>query len=152
MAKGCGIVARGRRTTYARDRHSGRDDRQGRNSSAQRSWQISADHLVATTLTARRIAIVALSELGADGVDLLDCRGATAWQTVFHLHLHVVLRYRDKDKDRPELPYEPGSFGDDLISPCTPSARSGGIDGSAAWPRSSRRRTMDPAFASRRRS
>jgi histidine triad (HIT) family protein len=69
---------------------------------------ISADDLAATTLAAQRIAKVALSELGADGVNLLNCSGAEAWQTVFHFHLHVIPRYRDKDKDRLELPYEPG--------------------------------------------
>lgn len=42
-------------------------------------------HMVtATTLAAQRIAIVALSEVGADGVNLLNCCGAEAWQTVFH--------------------------------------------------------------------
>ncbi|MEE6282829.1 HIT family protein [Georgenia sunbinii] len=69
--------------------------------------EISADDLVATTLAAQRIAKVALSALGADGVNLLNCCGAEAWQTVFHFHLHVIPRYRDKDKDRLELPFEP---------------------------------------------
>jgi histidine triad (HIT) family protein len=69
---------------------------------------ISADDLAATTLAAQRIAIVALTELGADGVNLLNCCGAEAWQTVFHFHLHVIPRYREKDKDRLKLPFEPG--------------------------------------------
>ncbi|MDQ6641616.1 MAG: HIT domain-containing protein [Actinomycetota bacterium] len=70
--------------------------------------EISTDDLAATTLAAQRIAIVALSELDADGVNLLNCCGAEAWQTVFHFHLHVIPRYSDKDKDRLELPFEPG--------------------------------------------
>ena len=74
--------------------------------------EISADDLAATTLAAQRIAIVALSELGADGVNLLNCSGAAAWQTIFHFHLHVIPRYRDKAKDRLELPYEPGMPSD----------------------------------------
>jgi len=74
--------------------------------------EISADDLTATTLAAQRIAKAALSELGADGVNLLNCSGAEAWQTVFHFHLHVIPRYRDKDKDRLELPFEPGMPAD----------------------------------------
>lgn len=74
--------------------------------------EISADDLAATTLAAQRIAKVTLSELGADGVNLLNCSGAEAWQTVFHFHLHVIPRYRDKNRDRLELPYEPGRPAD----------------------------------------
>ncbi|WP_182523809.1 HIT family protein [Nocardioides dongkuii] len=74
--------------------------------------QIPAEDLTATTLAAQRIAIVALSELGADGVNLLHCSGVAAWQTVFHFHLHVIPRYRDKGKDRLELPFEPGRLAD----------------------------------------
>lgn len=69
---------------------------------------ISADDLAATTLAAQRIAKVTISELGADGINLLNCCGAAAWQTVFHFHLHVIPRYLDKRKDRLELPFEPG--------------------------------------------
>ena len=69
---------------------------------------ISEGDLAATTLAAQRISKVAISELGADGVNLLNCSGAAAWQTVFHFHLHVIPRYRDKGKDRLELPFEPG--------------------------------------------
>src|SRR5699024_4591213 len=60
--------------------------------------EVSADDLAATTLAAQRIAIATLSELGADGVNLLNCCGAEAWQTVFHFHLHVIPRYHDKTK------------------------------------------------------
>lgn len=74
--------------------------------------EIPADDLVATTLAAQRIAEVVLSALGADGVNLLNCSGAEAWQTVFHFHLHVIPRYRDKSKDRLELPFEPGMPAD----------------------------------------
>lgn len=70
--------------------------------------EIPAEDLAATTLTAQRIARVAVSALGADGVNLLNCCGAAAWQTVFHFHLHVIPRYRDRSRDRMELPFEPG--------------------------------------------
>lgn len=69
---------------------------------------IPADDLAATVLAAQRIARAVLSELDADGVNLLQCSGAEAWQTVFHFHLHVIPRYRDRAKDRLELPFEPG--------------------------------------------
>lgn len=81
--------------------------------------EIAADDLAATTLAAQRIAIVVLSKLGADGVNLMNCCGAEAWQSVFHFHLHVIPRYRDKGKDRLKLPFEPGTPADaDAIAQC----------------------------------
>lgn len=70
------------------------------------------DDLVATTLAAQRIARAILTDLGADGVNLLNCSGVEAWQTVFHFHLHVIPRYRDKTRDRLELPFEHGMPAD----------------------------------------
>lgn len=75
-------------------------------------FEIEADDLTAVTLAAQRIAKAAVKELGADGVNLLNCCGADAWQTVFHFHLHVIPRYVDKAKDRLVLPWEPGTPGD----------------------------------------
>lgn len=74
--------------------------------------EISPTDLAAVTLAAQRIAKATVTELGADGVNLLNCCGADAWQTVFHFHLHVIPRYRDKTKDRLELPWTPGVAGD----------------------------------------
>lgn len=74
--------------------------------------EISPDDLTATTLAAQRIAKVALDELGADGVNLLNCCGSEAWQTVFHFHMHVIPRYRDARRDRMQLPFEPGKPAD----------------------------------------
>ena len=73
---------------------------------------IPADDLTATTLAAQWIAKVAVTEFGADGVNLLNCCGAGAWQTVFHFHLHLIPRYADKTKDRLTLPFEPGTPAD----------------------------------------
>jgi histidine triad (HIT) family protein len=73
---------------------------------------IPADDLSAVTLTAQRVARTVISELGADGVNLLNCCGADAWQTVFHFHLHVIPRYVDKERDRLLLPWKPGVAGD----------------------------------------
>lgn len=72
-------------------------------------FDIQADDLSAVTLAARRIAKAAVTELGADGVNLLNCCGAEAWQTVFHFHLHVIPRYVDKTQDRLVRPWAPGA-------------------------------------------
>lgn len=73
---------------------------------------ITASDLAATAVTAQRIARAMRRGMGADGVNLLNCCGATAWQTVFHFHLHVIPRYADRSKDRMELPFEPGRASD----------------------------------------
>ncbi|OLT42148.1 HIT family hydrolase [Saccharomonospora sp. CUA-673] len=72
---------------------------------------IPADDLSATTRTAQRVARALVDELGADGVNLLNCCGADAWQTVFHFHLHVTPRYRDA-RDQLTLPWTPGVAAD----------------------------------------
>lgn len=79
---------------------------------SQDLFEIPAADLSAVTLTAQRIARAAATEFGADGVNLLNCCGAHAWQTVFHFHLHVIPRYADKTKDRLVLPWKPGVQGD----------------------------------------
>ena len=69
---------------------------------------IDADDLAAVTLAAQRVAGLAVERLGADGVNLLTCAGADAWQTVFHFHTHVIPRYAGRpDKDPLVLPWEP---------------------------------------------
>ncbi|KAB1864461.1 HIT family protein [Microbacterium algeriense] len=73
---------------------------------------VPTDDLVATTVLAQRITKVMYSELGADGVNLLNCCGTAGWQTVFHFHLHVIPRYIDRSKDRMELPFTPGAPSD----------------------------------------
>jgi len=71
-------------------------------------FTISAEDLTATTLAARRIAGGVRAAFGAEGVNLLNCSGTAAWQTVFHFHLHVIPRYGDPSRDRMRLPFEPG--------------------------------------------
>ncbi|ORA38177.1 HIT family protein [Mycobacterium aquaticum] len=73
---------------------------------------IPTNDLAAVTLTAQRLAKTVVNELGADGVNLLNCCGAEAWQTVFHFHLHVIPRYTNAAKDRLTLPWTPGVRGD----------------------------------------
>ncbi|MGH2856675.1 MAG: HIT family protein [Solirubrobacteraceae bacterium] len=66
--------------------------------------EIPAEELAATVAAAQRLARVAVQRLGADGVNLLNACGATAWQTVFHFHIHVIPRYAD---DPLRLPWTP---------------------------------------------
>lgn len=75
-------------------------------------FEIEPADLSAVTLAAQRIARAAVPELGASGVNLLNCCGAAAWQTVFHFHLHVIPRYADKARDALRLPWQPGEPGD----------------------------------------
>jgi histidine triad (HIT) family protein len=62
------------------------------------------EDLQATILTAQRMARQVKERLGADGVNLLNCCGADAWQTVFHLHIHVIPRYADDPLKLPWIP------------------------------------------------
>jgi histidine triad (HIT) family protein len=53
-----------------------------------------ADELAAAAAMAQRLAVVAFTDLGADGVNLFQSNGALAFQTIFHFHIHVLPRYR----------------------------------------------------------
>jgi histidine triad (HIT) family protein len=73
--------------------------------------------LAACAATAQRIASRAIDGLGADGVNLLQCTGADAWQTVFHFHLHVVPRHaNDAARDALQLPWIPTPGDPDAIA------------------------------------
>ncbi len=67
-------------------------------------YEIEPEQLVAVTAAAQRQALRVRDRLGADGVNLLNSCGASAWQTVFHFHIHVIPRY----------------VGDPLVLPWTP--------------------------------
>lgn len=69
---------------------------------------ISPEDLAACAHLAREIAARAMDRLGAGGVNLFNCSGADAWQSVFHFHLHVIPRFGDRpDKDSLRLPWNP---------------------------------------------
>lgn len=69
--------------------------------------EIGPDDLAACAHLAQEIAGRAMDRLGADGVNLLNCCGADAWQTVFHFHFHVIPRFRDRpDRDTVRLPWD----------------------------------------------
>ena len=67
--------------------------------------EIEPDDLSAVAVAAQRLARRAKERLGADGVNLLNACGASAWQTVFHFHIHVIPRY---EGDPLRLPWIPG--------------------------------------------
>ena len=67
---------------------------------------IAADDLAACVALAQEVARRAKDRLGADGVNLVNCSGVAAWQTVFHFHVHVVPRYSgEPGKDAIGLPW-----------------------------------------------
>ena len=69
---------------------------------------IAPDDLAACTHLAQEIAGRAKDRLGADGVNVLNCCGADAWQSVFHFHFHVIPRFKDQpDRDSIRLPWDP---------------------------------------------
>jgi histidine triad (HIT) family protein len=71
--------------------------------------EIEAEDLAACVLLAQDIAGRAKNRLGADGVNLLNCCGVDAWQSVFHFHFHVIPRFKDQPaKDSSiRLPWDP---------------------------------------------
>lgn len=90
---------------------------------------ISPEDLAACALTAQRLARRQLDVLGADGVNLLNCTGEAAWQSVFHFHLHVVPRYAgDPGRDGLSLPWVPSPGDPDRIA-ATGRRLQGGADG-----------------------
>jgi histidine triad (HIT) family protein len=66
--------------------------------------EIDPDELAAVTRSAQTVSRRAMERLEADGVNLLNCCGSEAWQTVFHFHLHVVPRYVDDPLQLPWIP------------------------------------------------
>ncbi|MGI9302985.1 MAG: HIT family protein [Gammaproteobacteria bacterium] len=54
------------------------------------------DELISTvTTTAKRIAGAAQATVTPDGVNLVQCNGKGAGQSVFHFHMHVLPRWND---------------------------------------------------------
>jgi histidine triad (HIT) family protein len=66
--------------------------------------EIESGDFAATMAAAQRLAVRAVEALGADGVNLLNCSGEAAWQTVPHFHVHVVPRYSGDPLQLPWLP------------------------------------------------
>jgi histidine triad (HIT) family protein len=73
--------------------------------------EIDSEDLKAVVATAQRVAARARDKLGADGVNLLNSSGASAWQTVSHFHMHVIPRYVGDPLRLPWVP-APGDMDD----------------------------------------
>jgi histidine triad (HIT) family protein len=68
--------------------------------------RVDPEDLLASVMTAQRLARRATERLGAEGVNLINSCGARAWQSVFHFHIHVIPRYAD---DPLRLPWAPAA-------------------------------------------
>ncbi|NNF64797.1 MAG: HIT domain-containing protein [Acidimicrobiia bacterium] len=69
-------------------------------------FDVTAEDLAACVHLAQEVAGRAKERLGADGVNLLNCTGEAAWQSVFHFHIHVIPRYENQPgKDAIGLPW-----------------------------------------------
>jgi histidine triad (HIT) family protein len=73
---------------------------------------VDAEDLKAVALASQRLAVRVKERLQADGVNLINSCGATAWQTVFHFHVHVIPRY---DGDPLRLPWVPAPGDPEVI-------------------------------------
>jgi histidine triad (HIT) family protein len=71
--------------------------------------EIDPEDLAAVAQAAQRLAKVSKETLEADGINLINSCGASAWQTVFHFHLHVIPRYEGDPLRLPWTP-EPGDL------------------------------------------
>ena len=70
-------------------------------------FDITPSDLAAAAHLSQEIARRAEARLDADGVNLLNCTGEAAWQSVFHFHIHVIPRFEDQpEKDAIGLPWE----------------------------------------------
>ena len=58
---------------------------------------IDPEPLAAVATTARRVARAVDAALGPAGMNLMQCNGEAAGQSVFHFHMHVLPRRVDDD-------------------------------------------------------
>ncbi len=69
-----------------------------------------SDAAIATTVkTAKKIAAAIDKTLNPDGLNLLQCNGAAAAQSVFHFHMHVLPR-REGDELKLNWGLNPGDM------------------------------------------
>ena len=62
-----------------------------------RTFSLSPEALAATSCTAQRIARAVNGTLRPAGMNLLQCNGETAAQSVLHFHMHVLPRERNDE-------------------------------------------------------
>lgn len=70
---------------------------------------VSEDAITSTVITAKKIAAAVDKTLNPDGLNLLQCNGPAAAQSVFHFHMHVLPR-RDGDELKLNWGPKPGDM------------------------------------------
>lgn len=65
--------------------------------------------IVATVRSAKKIATAIEKTLDPDGINLVQCNGAAAAQSIFHFHMHVLPR-REGDDLKLNWGLEPGNM------------------------------------------
>lgn len=70
---------------------------------------VSSAAISATVITAKIIAAAIEKTLSPDGINLLQCNGPAAAQSVLHFHMHVLPR-RDGDELKLNWGLEPGDM------------------------------------------
>jgi histidine triad (HIT) family protein len=70
-------------------------------------YEVADEDLEHAVTAAKRLATRMRDNLGAEGVNLLNCCEPAAWQTVFHLHIHVIPRWQDDPLKLPGMPRQP---------------------------------------------
>ena len=58
-------------------------------------YAVSDEALARTTVTAKKVAAALARTLNPDGLNLVQCNGAAAAQSVMHFHVHVLPRVKD---------------------------------------------------------
>lgn len=71
--------------------------------------EVSDAAISSTTITAKRIAAAIEKTLNPDGMNLLQCNGPAAAQSVLHFHMHVLPR-RAGDELKLNWDLEPGDM------------------------------------------
>ena len=58
-------------------------------------YAVSDEALARTSVTAKRVAAALARTLNPDGLNIVQCNGAAAAQSVMHFHMHVLPRVKD---------------------------------------------------------
>ncbi|TNF89470.1 MAG: HIT family protein [Gammaproteobacteria bacterium] len=76
---------------------------------AENVHSVSDDAIAATVITAKKVAAAVNKTLDPQGLNLLQCNGPAAAQSVLHFHMHVLPR-RDGDELKLNWGLEPGDM------------------------------------------
>ncbi|PBP72029.1 HIT family hydrolase [Pseudomonas syringae] len=74
-----------------------------KSSRARNILDVAPEALAQITKAVQKICIAVVDELCPDGVQVLQCNGTAAGQTVYHLHFHIIPRWTGKPPDQSGL-------------------------------------------------